>query len=506
MQSKTKEPFEVLADGTPLFDLLTGGPFVDNVPNDILDEISDYEGTILKASSRRISTHPREVASVSQTGDNCLMVAIQNTTRTRREIPDHIIRQMVEACPRACSYANPMTGVSPLHMAVSIELDPDIIRLIVRACPKAAAWTCRVSGGCTPLHSVKNLATARAIVEACPRAVYILNNAGYLPLHRAAYATNVGVDVLHYLIEEGRKCNWGWGKGTRDVLQESTNGITPLRAAIDVIDKGVELQEFLLANMAASEGNEGVKSSSDTSKSLSPSAKRKWEKLLILASETIEAKEGSFGETKMPLLHTLVELDCPESIIRYALTIYSNQCQDRDRHGRSVLHLALLNKKANENIVRMLLKPPFGHPGMVRVLDHMGNLPLHVLIDSECSYSDNRMKMIMDVEPKALETRDGVHGLYPFMLAASCETNCDLGTVYGLLRQTPHLVARCGDRARQEAVSNKQKRFVIFITLMMILAAVRSTGFIMISVGDLRWEILSSWSFRKAAYLDSGEL
>ena len=503
MQSKAKEPFEVLADGTPLFDLLTGGPFVDNVPNDILDEISDYEGTILKASSRRISTHPREVASVSQTGDNCLMVAIQNTTRTRREIPDHIIRQMVEACPRACSYANPMTGVSPLHMAVSTGLDPDIVRLIVRACPKAAAWTCRVSGGCTPLHSVKNLATAKAIVEACPRAVYILNNAGYLPLHRAAYATNVGVDVLQYLIEEGRKCNWGWGKGTRDVLQESTNGITPLRAAIDVIDKGVELQEFLLANMAASEGNEGVKSSSDTSKSLSPSAKRKWEKLLILASETIEAKEGSFGETKMPLLHTLVELDCPESIIRYALTIYSNQCQDRDRHGRSVLHLALLNKKAKENIVRLLLKPPFGHPAMVRMLDHKGNLPLHALIGSGCNYSDNRMKMIIDVEPKALETRDGVLGLYPFMLAASSERNCDLGTVYELLRQTPHFVARCGDRAGQEVTSEKQKRYVI-ITLMMILVAV--TGFMMINIGDLRWKVWSSWNFRRAASLDSGEL
>ena len=505
MQSKAKEPVAVLADVTPLLDLLTGGPFVDNVPNDILDQISDYEGTILKAASRRISTHPREVASVSQTGDNCLMVAIQTTTRTRREIPDHIIRQMVEACPRACSYANPMTRVSPLHMAVSTGLDPDIIRLIVRACPKAAAWTCRVSGGCTPLHSVKNLATAKTIVEACPRAVYILNNADYLPLHRAAYATNVGVDVLQYLIEEGKKCNWGWGKGTRDVLQESTNGITPLRAAIDVIDKGVELQEFLLGNMAVSEGKKGAgQSSSDKSKSLSPSAKRKWEKLLILASETIEAKGRSFGETKMPLLHTLVELDCPESIIRYALAVYSNQCQDRDRHGRSVLHLALLNKKANENIVRMLLKPPFGHPGMVRMLDRKGNLPLHILIGSGCGYSDNRMKMIIDIEPKALETRNGVYGLYPFMLAASCETNCDLDTVYELLRQTPHLVARCWDRASQEVMSNKQKRYVIIITLMMILAAV--TGFIMISVSDLRWEILSSWNFRRAASLDSGEL
>ena len=275
------------------------------------------------------------------------------------------------------------------------------------------------------------------------------------------------------------------------MLQESANGITPLRAAIDVIDKGVELQEFLLGNMAVSEESKGAKpSSSDKSKSLSPSAKRKWEKLLILASETIEAKEGSFGETKMPLLHTLVELDCPESIIRYALAIYSNQCQDRDRHGRSVLHLALLNKKANENIVRMVLKPPFGHPGMVRVLDHMDNLPLHVLIGSGCSYSDNRMKMIIDIEPKALETRDGVHGLYPFMLAASCETNCDLNTVYEMLRQTPHLVARCG--SRHEGVSNKRKR-TVSITLIMILVAVIGFMIMNTSIGGLRWENFSSW-------------
>lgn len=504
MQSKAKEPYEEL-DATPLPKLLTGGT-LGSVPNDVLDELSDYEeGTVVRAISRRISTHSREVASVSQTGDNYLMVAIQNTTRTRREIPNHIIRQMVQACPRACAYANPMTGVSPLHMAASIELDPDIIRLIVRACPKAAAWTCRVSGGCTPLHSVKNLETARAIVEACPRAVYILNNAEYLPLHRAAYATNVGVDVLQYLIQEGRKCNWGWSKGTRDVLQESTNGITPLRAAIDVIDKGVELQDFLLGGTMVAVGNESAGlSSSVKSKSLSPSAKRKWEKLLILASETIEAKEGSFSETKMPLLHTLVALDCPESIIRYALANYSNQCQDRDRHGRSVLILALLNKKANENIVRMLLKPPLGCPGMVRMLDYKDNLPLHVLIGGGCSYSNNRTKMIIDIEPKALETRDGVHGLYPFMLAASCETNCDLGTAYELLRQSPHLVARCGDRVRQKALSDKQKRYVI-ITLMMILVAV--TGFIMINIGEFQWKVWSDWTTRTySVFLGSDEL
>ena len=209
MWSSAKEPFEALADATSLFDLLvlTRGT-LGSVPN---DDVGLTESNILlslRATSRRISTHPREVASVSQTGDNCLMVAIQNTTtkigRTRRKCPEHIIRQMVKACPRACAYANPTTGVSALHAAVSIGLDPDIIRLIVRACPKAAAWTCRVSGGCTPLHSVKNLETAKAIVEACPRAVYILNNAGYLPLHRAAYATNVGANLLQYLIEEGK--------------------------------------------------------------------------------------------------------------------------------------------------------------------------------------------------------------------------------------------------------------------------------------------------------------
>ena len=139
------------------------------------------------------------------------------------------------------------------------------------------------------------------------------------------------------------------------------------------------------------------------------------------------------------------------------------------------------------------------------MLDREGNLPLHVLIGSGCNYSNKRMKMLIDIEPKALETRDGVRGLYPFMSAASCETKCDLDTVYELLRQTPHLVARCGDRARREVVSNEQRRGAVIMSL--AIAVVVVTGFMIINIGELQWKIWSDWITRTySEFLGSDEL
>mmetsp|Transcript_3677 Transcript_3677/g.7141 ORF Transcript_3677/g.7141 Transcript_3677/m.7141 type:complete len:493 (+) Transcript_3677:169-1647(+) len=413
-------------------------------PKNLLDLLREHDAVDWNAVSRRVKSHPREVASLrTPNRENCLFVAIS------RDAPSDIVRDMVGACPKSAREANPHTGLTALHVAVSKNYPPETTRMIVEAWPGAAARRSKLSGGSVPLHSVRNLETAKILVDACPSALHSTNNAGYLPLHRVTYANDVPVVVVRYLISEGERHKVGGWDGAGGALVATHNsGLTPLSAAIDMIDKGAQVNEF---------------QSEDNNSLLSRAASTKWEKLIVIATAAkrvgdyalIRPKYSCFfrnsfrSDAETPVLHTVVSMDCPESIVSYALKLKPEQCQEVDIFGNTALHLACSNPNANEDILRMLLQPPYGYKDQAKMLDFHGSLPLHCYVSRGPGRCDSRMKLIIDAEPRALEAMDG-EGLYPFMLAATSASDraggskgCDLDTVYALLRETPWLVSRC---------------------------------------------------------------
>jgi len=406
-----------------------------------LIELMEQVPVSWSAVTSRLASHPEDAEQLqSRSGETCLFVAID------RKAPATIIRDLLSACPSAAMDVNWRTGLTILHLAVARGSDPQCVRLLLAQWPAAAKGKMR--SGCAPLHSAQHIETAKMLVAAYPASVRMTNDAGYLPIHRVAYAGNAPVGVLEYLIEEGKKVNVGGRHGGGGVLVPTKHGVTPLRAAIDVIDKGLLAKHF-------------------ADPSLSQEAQFIWDKFRVVAraaSEALAERRGLKAATRTKeqkassdygyffLLHAAVELGCPDLIVRRALLEHPEQARMADRWGRSVLSIAAASADplATVRVVRSLLQPPHGSRRNATVIDADGRLPLHWYVAGGRRRFDHGMVALIAAAPKALETRDGKEHLYPFMLAAVGEDS-SIDAVYNLLRETPWLVSRdFGDRGRRE--------------------------------------------------------
>jgi ankyrin repeat protein len=99
----------------------------------------------------------------------------------------------------------------------------------------------------------------------------------------------------------------------------------------------------------------------------------------------------------------------------------------------------------------LLYSREFGSREMASVKNHQGRLPLHMILDT-MSWTDasddersHPISSLVDAYPQALESKDGLTGLYPFMLAATLATeDNDLSaveTTYRLLLTSPAVIA-----------------------------------------------------------------
>jgi hypothetical protein len=110
-------------------------------------------------------------------------------------------------------------------------------------------------------------------------------------------------------------------------------------------------------------------------------------------------------------------------------------------------------------IMHMLLySKDFGSKEMAAVSDNEGRLPLHIILENiqwieNCDQeSPHPIKSLIDANPYALECRDGLTGLYPFMISAMSSRNSvstednDLAvveTTYRLLVASPAVLSIC---------------------------------------------------------------
>ena len=89
--------------------------------------------------------------------------------------------------------------------------------------------------------------------------------------------------------------------------------------------------------------------------------------------------------------------------------------------------------------IKMLLnRRNGGHSSAAGKLDMLGRLPLHHAVVSRRQY-DNAIKAIIKAAPQALEIKDGITHLYPFMMAAVGKDS-DIDLIYRLLAEAPGLM------------------------------------------------------------------
>eukprot|EP00568_Trieres_chinensis_P016230 CAMPEP_0183320048 /NCGR_PEP_ID=MMETSP0160_2-20130417/65243_1 /TAXON_ID=2839 ORGANISM="Odontella Sinensis, Strain Grunow 1884" /NCGR_SAMPLE_ID=MMETSP0160_2 /ASSEMBLY_ACC=CAM_ASM_000250 /LENGTH=487 /DNA_ID=CAMNT_0025486657 /DNA_START=1 /DNA_END=1464 /DNA_ORIENTATION=+ len=390
-----------------------------------LIELLDADIVDWGAVVARVSSCPHE-ASLPRimTGQSPLCLSIA------REAPDSAIRAILDANPEAAQEVHWHSRLTPLYFAVA-QAGPEVVQMILNSHPPAARQA--VFNGCIPLHAATDVDTARRLIDAYPRGIGRTNDQGYLPLHRVAYAGDPDADVVKLLITEGKKYNVGGRNGGGGVFVETRQGITPIAAVCETITGGFDVDEFRHVVVPGQ---------------LSRSARRKWNKLKTIFEAAqhanVDRKNYKKGEETSDqdifrILHTAIELEAPDLIVQYILQTHSGQCVQQDSLGQTPLSIAASKKKNSENIIVKLLDPKCrGDVSAAGMMDKQQQLPLHRAIASGRGFHD-AMRALIDAAPRALETRDGVTQLYPFMMAA-VGADADVDLVYTLLKETPWLV------------------------------------------------------------------
>lgn len=209
-----------------------------------------------------------------------------------------------------------------------------------------------------------------------------------------------------------------------------------------------------------------------------------WVKVVSLLKAYAKTQHDPVGT--FHLVHTAMSSPCcPPPVAHITSLLFPDELTVRDSDGRFPLHHATLREwqpfdwknDENDTAALKLLEGEslelvknaiaVSPPGVFRVVDNAGRLPLNYLIESfvgACSRCRimspshtatvasmlDTLKEIIQRHPEALERRDGETKLYPFLQAtaaaaspppASFSEEMPLSIVYMLLRENPLLVA-----------------------------------------------------------------
>lgn len=162
------------------------------------------------------------------------------------------------------------------------------------------------------------------------------------------------------------------------------------------------------------------------------------------------AAEPSDGSVFRPL-HAIAGIDCPASMVSFAVQVHSQDLgalYEADEKGNLPLHNAasrhhdgsmdcLNAEQFDADRGGTILALAEAAPRSIGVRNKRNRLPLHLAIEAGASWKEGGVRYLVEQAPEVVEERDGVRGLYPFMLAAS------VGSVevsFALLRRSPGLV------------------------------------------------------------------
>jgi hypothetical protein len=137
-------------------------------------------------------------------------------------------------------------------------------------------------------------------------------------------------------------------------------------------------------------------------------------------------------------LHAIASTPCPSSLLRFAAVACKEDISVKDANGRLPLALCATSCAVDEETawisVTILLDI---YPQAAGIPDASGLLPLHLAIEKNRTW-EGGVKALWRAEPRSLCTRDPSTKLYPFMLAASADS--DISTIFRLLLAAPECV------------------------------------------------------------------
>eukprot|EP00567_Pseudictyota_dubia_P012357 CAMPEP_0197444046 /NCGR_PEP_ID=MMETSP1175-20131217/9628_1 /TAXON_ID=1003142 /ORGANISM="Triceratium dubium, Strain CCMP147" /LENGTH=406 /DNA_ID=CAMNT_0042974765 /DNA_START=70 /DNA_END=1290 /DNA_ORIENTATION=+ len=397
--------------------------------HELLDE---GENINWDAVADRLRTHPHEASEWGRRFPSPLELALRKDSPPPEPTA---IRALIEAHSDALQQVDEF-GRSVLHVACVDGARPEIARVLLDAKPDLASQ--RTVDGWIPLHFARCEEMARLLICAFPTGVSVEDHAGRIPLHFAA-CQDTPPEVVRLLLEEGTRQQHQGNNNASGVLHKSKKGKTPLNIICSKIGKAAGVNRMPCV--------------------------WEWEKLTLMLKTAASslAEQGwqesrknrsSSGMFKFRLLHAVVELQCPIEIVRYALAQNPEQTKERDWMGRTPLFIAVSTRGTTPEVIETIL---FACPSAGCIADYRGRLPLHAAAEAGITY-EGGLRSVMYAHPSALEVRDLVCHMHPFMLAAKSDTGeKDTNTVYCLLRKRPDILAQTalGDNeltADQEAM------------------------------------------------------
>ena len=154
-------------------------------------------------------------------------------------------------------------------------------------------------------------------------------------------------------------------------------------------------------------------------------------------------------------LHAALESKSSSHVIRHVLKLHGGNCRQRDERGRLPLHWAVEHCHRQDAVVQLLLREDNGiftaAAAHVRESGHPRRLPLHAAIASRADVRVVKalLRAYPDSGVERCATADRFRDKTPVAMAT--EFDCDLSTVYELLRVDPSFVSKQVDEASKEA-------------------------------------------------------
>lgn len=371
----------------------------------------------------RLISHPHEASNRGPHGRTALHMACDH------DAPASVIRALLAAFPEAASMVG-TSDMNPLHITCSSQhASVEVVKVLLEGSPTEEQTMMRDVDGDTALHTACRcgapIEVLEVLLKADPTAVDKRDFEGLTPLLRlwVRYFVTLGDDVILSV------------QGSQDLVG-------------------------LLGEA--------------------------WEKTILLLKYAQSQMATSRPKKPMFLpLHAVAAIDCPRPVIKICKTIYPEQINIKDEHGRTPLQIAIAApiyknhdlsvdgynyellddlaardeldldggygesdhqmlsderieesySSAEPSVIEILLE---NNLSIARETNKDGRLPLSEAILRGKSWYEG-VKLILRAYPDGLSISDPPTNLYPFMLAA-VEGNNTLTTVYELLKSNPELV------------------------------------------------------------------
>jgi len=216
----------------------------------------------------------------------------------------------------------------------------------------------------------------------------------------------------------------------------------------------VRCKSPLLISSTNSVSSSGLTSDAAVARSLLDGKKhgRKRARQLSFSDDDDDEEESKIAASDKPRvflpLHAAFESKSSPHVIRHVLAKHADNVTQIDERGRLPLHWAVAHCHRQNAVVQLLLSKDNDilTPEAAHVRDREGRLPLHAAIAAQADVRVIKALLAAHPEAGVQSSGDRFHHQTPVQMAT--QYNCDVSTVFELLRVDPSFVDKQIEKAR----------------------------------------------------------